>query len=136
MPDIISLAERFAQADVAMWGTARDMAERVPVAEFIQRRPEIVEMFDKRRDALVVDAAELVGNFTMTDGDDNLLAEADNRVTTKPVFEGAVTLKVRHPDPEPEALSVVDDIEFDETLIAKMFANLAAHGMTLQDLAG
>jgi hypothetical protein len=36
----------------------------------------------------------------------------------------------------PEVLTEVKLSEFDEALLAKMFANLAAHGMTLQDLAG
>jgi hypothetical protein len=47
-----------------------------------------------------------------------------------------VELKVYEPDPVPDVLSEVELPEFDDTLLAKMFANLAAHGMTLQDLAG
>ena len=31
---------------------------------------------------------------------------------------------------------VVDDIEFDDDLIAKMMANIVANGMTLADLGG
>jgi hypothetical protein len=37
------------------------------------------------------------------------------------------------PEPEPAA---ADMPVFTEELIAKMFGNLATHGMTLQDLAG
>jgi hypothetical protein len=33
-------------------------------------------------------------------------------------------------------LTEVELTEFDEALLARMFANLAAHGMTLHDLAG
>ena len=36
---------------------------------------------------------------------------------------------------EPEPVPTVEGLVFDEELIAKMFANLAAHGMTLEDLA-
>ena len=32
--------------------------------------------------------------------------------------------------------AVFDDIEFDDDLIAKMMANIAANGMTLADLGG
>ena len=153
MPDIISLAERFAQADVAMWGTARDMAERVPVEEFLNRRPEIVAMFDERRDALVADARELVGKFTISDGDGSVLVEAENKISTarvndvitvsptvsvdggEPVMRGP-TLKVHVPEPEKQPHVVFEDIEFDDALIAKMMANIAANGTSLSDLAG
>ena len=37
---------------------------------------------------------------------------------------------------EPDVLTGVDLPEFDEALLAKMFANQASHGMTWQDLAG
>ena len=47
-----------------------------------------------------------------------------------------VQLKVFEPAREPDALKEFEVPEFDEALLAKMFANLAAHGMTLQDLAG
>jgi hypothetical protein len=44
---------------------------------------------------------------------------------------------VVRPEPEPVAEPTSADMPvFTEELIAKMFANLAAHGMTLQDLAG
>jgi hypothetical protein len=47
--------------------------------------------------------------------------------------------KVYEPQTEietPDSLTEVELPEFNEALLAKMFANLAAHGMTLQDLAG
>jgi hypothetical protein len=51
---------------------------------------------------------------------------------------GPVRLKVCEPDPVPEKPDVLTEVElpeFDEALLAKMFANLASHGMTLQHLA-
>ena len=116
------------------------------------RRPEIVELFDKRRDALVADAAELVGKFTITDGDGNVLVEAENKISTacvnvvititptvsvdggKPAVLGP-KLKVHVPEPAKTVHAVFDDIEFDDALIAKMMANIAANGMSLEDLA-
>jgi hypothetical protein len=50
-----------------------------------------------------------------------------------------VMLRVYEPEPETETPDVLKEVElpeFDEALLAKMLANLAAHGMTLQDLAG
>jgi hypothetical protein len=35
----------------------------------------------------------------------------------------------------PEEHAVFDDIEFDDVLIAEMMANIAANGMSLEDLA-
>jgi hypothetical protein len=67
------------------------------------------------------------------------VAEPDsNRKPEKP------KLKVHRPEPEPKPKRMLDrdevpsigDVVFTEGLIAKMFANLAAHGMTLRDLAG
>ena len=48
---------------------------------------------------------------------------------------GPVRLKVYEPDPVPETPDVLTEVElpeFDEALLAKVFANLASHGMTLQ----
>jgi hypothetical protein len=48
-------------------------------------------------------------------------------------------LKVYEPDLVPETHDVLKEVElpeFDQALLAKMFANLASHGMTLQHLAG
>jgi hypothetical protein len=53
----------------------------------------------------------------------------------KPEPKAKPKLKVVRPEPEPAAPDP-DMPVFTEELIAKMFANLAAHGMTLQDLAG
>jgi len=52
---------------------------------------------------------------------------------------GPVRLKVYEPDPVPEKPDVLTEVElpeFDEALLAKMFANRTSHGMTLQDLGG
>jgi hypothetical protein len=46
------------------------------------------------------------------------------------------TLRAHQPEAENKVHAVLDDIEFDDSLIAKMFANLAALGMTPQYLAG
>ena len=48
-------------------------------------------------------------------------------------------LKVHRPEPEPAPQKVfaqVDDIVFDDELIAKMMANMAKHGMTAEDTFG
>ena len=48
-------------------------------------------------------------------------------------------MKVYEPDLVPETHDVLKEVElpeFDQALLAKMFANLASHGMTLQHLAG
>jgi hypothetical protein len=45
-------------------------------------------------------------------------------------------LKVHQPEPEKKPHAVFDDIEFDDALIAKMMANIAANGMSLADLGG
>ena len=44
-------------------------------------------------------------------------------------------LKVHMPEPAKTVHAVFDDIEFDDALIAKMMANIAANGLTLDDLA-
>lgn len=51
----------------------------------------------------------------------------------------AAKLKVHQPEPEPAPKKVYgtyEDIVFDEDLLAKMMANMNAHSMTLEDLAG
>jgi hypothetical protein len=161
MPDILSLAGRFAHADVEMWGTARDMAERVPGAELVARRIDTVESFDKLRDALVADAKELVGKFKISGGDGNVLVEAEDKIVrtgsndvltvnfADPVQRGngdtiqakyAVSmpgdkpvLKVHQPEPGKKQNAVFEDIEFDDALIAKLMANIGANAMTSAD---
>jgi hypothetical protein len=89
---IATLAERFAQADAAMWAAAHAMARGVEL-EPVAAEPET----------------------------------------------GPVRLKIYELDPVPETPDVLTEVElpeFDEALLAKMFANLALHGMTLQHLAG
>ena len=110
-------------------------------------------MFDKRRDALVADARELVGKFTISDEGGSVLVEAENKISTarvndvitvsptvsvaggEPVMLGP-TLKVHVPEHEKQPHAVFEDIEFDDALIAKMMANIAANGMTFADLGG
>ena len=70
---------------------------------------------------------------------------ATSRATVEERFQsdtGPVGLKVHRTEPEPaaetetEADEAVDVPEFNQELLAKMFANLTANGMTLEDLAG
>jgi hypothetical protein len=87
---IATLAERFTQADEAIWTAAHAMARGVEL-EPVAAEPE-----------------------------------------TRPV-----RLKVYKPDPVPERPDVLTEVElpkFDEELLAKMFADLASDGMTLQHL--
>jgi clan AA aspartic protease (TIGR02281 family) len=61
----------------------------------------------------------------------------DGKVEPKPKSERP-KLKVHQPEPEPvnRVHAVFEDIVFDDVLIAKMMANLASHGMTLEDISG
>jgi hypothetical protein len=61
-------------------------------------------------------------------------ADRVNSVIQDTLKKAEANIKFRQPEPKP----VVDpaELEFDEALLAKMFVNLAPHGMTLQDLAG
>ncbi len=45
-------------------------------------------------------------------------------------------VKLKVYEPESDVLTEFKLPEFDEALLAKMFANLASHGMTLQHVAG
>ena len=141
MPDIISLAERFAKADEGMWGAARAMAFRQePTAEFIVPATEDTPK-----------GTPVVGKFTVTNGDGNMLIEGENTIVTVGVDDvitlkasiavdgGApAKLKVYKPEPTmpPATHAIFEDIEFDDALIAKMMANIAANGLTLADLGG
>ena len=55
-----------------------------------------------------------------------------------PSITGPAGFKVHRPEPDPEieADATIEMPEFDAELLAKMFANLTANGMTLADLAG
>ncbi len=142
MPDIISLAERFAKADEGMWGTARAIACREPIAELIIPATEDTPK-----------GTPLVGVFKVEDSNGNVLFEGEHEIVTIGVNdvitlkatiaadEVAVVaetpkLKVHQPEPEKKPHAVFDDIEFDDALIAKMMANIAANGMSLADLGG
>ena len=147
MPDIISLAERFAQADEGMWGAARSMAFREEPAPVEVEAAKVEEWM-----AAVAKAEPLVGTFTVTDGNGTVLAEMTNPISVvgvndtitvnptvavdggKPAVLGP-KLKVHVPEPAKTVHAVFDDIEFDDALIAKMMANIAANGMSLEDLA-
>ena len=176
MPDIISLAERFAKADEGMWGAARAMAFREEPAEVdipfdvhtMDRRvytpldlPSSVETVHYEDDAQPIAAVcvpptpeppkgvpvavTLFSEPVQVNAGETLHVEFtasskdwEVRGSEVTVFDkdGKPNLKVHQPEPEKKVHAVVDDIEFDEMLLAKMFANLAAHGVTLQDLAG
>jgi hypothetical protein len=148
MADIISLSERLAQADEGMWRAARAMAYREEPAEVKVEAAKVEEWMQA-----VADAEPLVGTFTVTYGNGAVLAEMTNpmgvigvndTITVKPTVsvDGGEpvklgpTLKVHQPEPENTVHAVFDDIEFDDALIAKMMANIAANGMTLADLGG
>ena len=147
MPDIISLSERLAQADEGMWGAARSMAFREEPAPVEVEAAKVEEWM-----AAVAKAEPLVGTFTVTDGNGTVLAEMTNPISVvgvndtitvnptvavdggKPAVLGP-KLKVHVPEPAKTVHAVFDDIEFDDALIAKMMANIAANGMSLEDLA-
>ena len=121
MPDIISLAERFAQADEGMWSAARAMAQREPIAEFIISATENTSKLTPLVTAMLNEPIQVNKGETVKV---TFTREADE-----------VKLKVHQPEPEKKPHPVFDDIEFDDVLIAKMMANIAANGMTLDDLA-
>ena len=52
------------------------------------------------------------------------------------VVKSTVTLKIHQPEPAKKVRAVFDEIEFDDDLIAKMMANMAANGLSLSDLGG
>jgi hypothetical protein len=56
--------------------------------------------------------------------------------TAEPNVVEHVTLKLVQPVAQPEMGATFEVPEFTEELLLKMFANLAANGMTLEDLAG
>ncbi len=146
MPDIISLSERLAQADEGMWGAARSMAFREEPAPVEVEAAKVEEWM-----AAVAKAEPLVGTFTVTDGNGTVLAEMTNPISVvgvndtitvnptvavdggKPAVLGP-KLKVHVPEPAKTVHAVFDDIEFDDALIAKMMANIAANGMSLANL--
>ena len=140
MPDIISLAERFAQADEGMWGAARAIAFREEVAPTLE-----LTCSDSRCEDVVIkvgvnDNTKLGSSITVNEAARNEMTLKAGEFTigedvVMPV-KTTPNLKVHQPKSEKRVDEVVDDIEFDDTLIAKMFANLAAHGMKVQDLAG
>src|SRR5262249_11120761 len=121
--DIAALAARFAQADADMWVAARAIAhgeEPEPLVE-----PEPTPELPKPK-----------SGWDLVTSRPGAVVEPEPKRKTK---AAEPQLKVVRPVPEPEPAPGPDPVEmpvFTEELIAKMFANLAAHGMTLQDLAG
>ncbi len=133
MPDIISLAERFAKADEGMWGAARAMAyrEEVPAKLELTCSPSLCEdecselptCVHEPEAEDVVEAETLVGTFTLTDAEGNVLAQATNKIRTlgvndtitvnptvaidggEPVKLGP-KLKVHQPEPEKKVHAV------------------------------
>ena len=96
-------------------------------------RPDIVALAGRFAQA---DAGMWAAAHAMAKGEDTDFMPPEPEMKSEPE---PATLKVYKPEPEPEKPEVLTKVEvpdFDEALLAKMFANLAAHGMTLQDLAG
>ena len=142
MPDIISLADRFAEADEGMWAAARARAFREEVAPKFEVTcsDSLCEDEDKVIDIGVSDTTKLRSSITVDEAarKETILKAREFTIDVDVVtpVKSTPNLKVHQPKSEKKVDEVVDDINFDETLLAKMFANLAAHGMTLQDLAG
>jgi hypothetical protein len=108
--DLAALAIRFAQADAGMWAAARAIA-----------------MGDGREPPQPTSGWDLV---TSRPG---AVVEPEPKRKRK---AAEPKLKLVRPELEPvPGPDAADMPVFTEELIAKMFANLAAHGMTLQDLA-
>lgn len=62
--------------------------------------------------------------------------DSSDSKTLNRIAEG-VRLKLHRPGPQTKSkrvYAIYEDIVFDDDLIAKMMANLAAHGLTLEDL--
>jgi hypothetical protein len=112
--DIAALAERFAQADAGMWAAVRAIAQSNEPEPAVEAAPEPAPPKPKSGWDLVTSRPGVV-------------VEPEPKKATKP------KLKLVRPEVEPAA---PDMPVFTAELIARMFANLAAHGMTLQDLAG
>jgi hypothetical protein len=120
--DIDAFAEMLAQADAGMWAAARAMGEGV--------QPEPVVAESACEVAVIQPTEEEYRDIVL-----GALTEEDKAAKPEPE---PVVLKVHQPEPEPAAdiLADVEMPEFDEKLLARMFANLAANGMTIADLAG
>jgi hypothetical protein len=127
-----STAERIDQADVQRsWSKIKSGDKKKP-------KRDQSGLTDMSRDAkpAKTDIAALAERFAHADAGMWAAAHAMAEGTEPEPVPEPVNLKVYEPEPQPEELAEVGLPEFDEALLAKMFANLAAHGMTLQDLAG
>jgi hypothetical protein len=126
--DIDAFAAMLAQADAGMWAAARLMAQG--------DEPEREEFEGSDLDGEQDEAdTGLARPGDLPADDEGEAPESEPEATAEPVV-----LKVHRPEPEPavEKPAIQEDLDlpkFDEELLAKMFANLAAHGMTLADLA-
>jgi hypothetical protein len=124
-----------------MWGAARAMAFREEVAPKLELTcsDSLCEDEDKIGEIGLNDTLKLRSLITVDEAAREEIRRQTGELAIDQVAAMAVKttpkLKVHQPEPESKALALVDDIEFDEAMLAKMFANLAAHGMTLQDLA-
>jgi clan AA aspartic protease (TIGR02281 family) len=120
IPGIEALAARFAQADAGMWAAARNVAfggERAKV----ETEPE---------PKFTMTPTSTIKGFYIPSEPEPESANPGVAVIATP--EAKPKLKVHKPEPKPDPLT--DDFELDEELLAEMFANLASHGMTLEDL--
>ena len=103
--------------------TCRDHNPRTPAKPVpIEAKPDIAALAERFAQA---DAGMWAAAHALAKG-----VEPEPAASPEPV-----KLKVYEPEPKPEVLKEVELPEFDAALLAKMFANLAAHSMTLQDLA-
>jgi hypothetical protein len=138
-----SMAEKIDQADMQRsWSKVKSGDKKKP-------RKEQSGLAERSRDAKptplgTLPNATLAERFAQADAGMWAAAHAMARgVELEPVAAepetGPVRLTVYEPDPVPETPDVLTEVElpeFDEALLAKMFANLASHGTTLQHLAG
>jgi hypothetical protein len=146
MPDIESLARRFAKADANMWAAARAIGETGD-ATFLPIDPDGPSDADiqEDKDSLYAEPEPVA---------DEPKPKRERRRNPKGPWASAVggvireeldrcdaniraNLKVHRPEPDPAKPEPVasQEVVYTEDLLAKMFANLAAHGLTIEDLA-
>lgn len=115
--DIAALATGFAQADAGMWAAARAIAEGAEPEPMARPEPP-----------------KLKSGWDLVTSRPGAVFEPEPKRKRK---AEEPDLKVVRPEPEPKPAPSPEAVEmpvFTEELIAQMFANLAAHGMTLQFL--
>ena len=115
--DIAALAERFTQAEAGMWAAARQMADDETLfGNPIGTEPESSHMNEITKNEFLA----------------AVRGEVYDGTASEPVVKPK--LKVHLPESEP-TFNANLDIELRDDLLARMFANLAAHAMTLKDLS-